>query len=198
MMEERTKQQTKDLNEKKEHLRNVFQLLNFYYPSGIPKEDIDLDRCPNHVRQYIRDVLNAKGIYCYRPELEDDDKNYWAKNSNDDHIREEIIQQYINGADICELRIKYNWPTCRIRTLLQDENVYIRNRFLFILEPKTAEKPMLMFDTLREVCKVLKISPSNINDYVDTIFKGWLITRRDLVKELYLQNERKRRYQQSR
>lgn len=202
MMEERTnlvndvmKAQFDELMDKRDHIKNAIHLINFYYPEGVTD---DLERCPDYVREYIRDVMNARGKYCYRPELEEDDKDYWNEDNGDENLYQQIIDDYINGLSIHDLTVRHNWPQSRIRKLLRNEQVYIRNRYLFILEPKTVDKPMLMFDTLKEVCEVLKISPSTINDFVDTIYKNWYITRRDLVKELYIQNEAKRRYEQKR
>lgn len=189
-MEEKATTYEEVLNKRK-HLKNVCDLINFYYPEGVVD---DLDRCPAHVKQYIRDVANANGPYAYRPELEEDEKNYWAKNSNDESLQSQIIKEYVQGYNIHDLSIRHNWPTSRLRTLLINEEVYVRNRYLYVLEPQTSDKEWLMFDTLSEVCEVLKISPSQIHDIIDTIFKNWHVRKRDLVQELYEHTQAKRRY----
>ena len=70
----------------------------------------------------------------------------------------------------------------RIRNLLKSANVYVKNRYLYILTPVDKSLEENMYDTINSTCNELGISPSRIDQVLDREFKGYLVKRIDQVQ----------------
>lgn len=164
---------------KKHHLSTVIQLLNTVYPEGVTD---DLLRFPQETRDYIRAVVNAEGEFCTRPDLIDGDDDYYAPKDRSQEEQDQIVQDYIDGMKMENLILKYEWPNSRIRTLLKNRGVYIRNRYMFVLEPLVEGLESQVFDRVQLLCKFLGVSPHFVDQIYETKFKGYYVRKIDLVK----------------
>lgn len=158
----------------------ALKILNSHYPEGEPIND--LDRLTNAELMHVRSVFNAgEKIICEETENSNDELPVIDVISDD--LKNKIIEDYINGAKMQTLTRKYYGLTeNRIRNLLKSANVYVKNRYLYILTPVDKSLEEKMYDTINSTCNELGISPSRIDQVLDREFKGYLVKRIDQVQ----------------
>lgn len=158
----------------------ALKILNSHYPEGEPIKN--LDRLNSSELMHVRSVFNA-GEEIINEDSADTDNILPVVDVISDELKSKIIEDYINGAKMQTLTRKYYGLTeNRIRNLLKSANVYVKNRYLYILTPVDKSLEEKMYDTINSTCNELGISPSRIDQVLDREFKGYLVKRIDQVQ----------------